>query len=83
LAGLAGDKEVIMVNSLHWQAIDRLADSLTVEAVAEDGTIEAVRVKTAENFALGVQWHPEWRFDQAPFSLALFDAFVRAVAVSA
>jgi len=83
LAGLAGDKEVIMVNSLHWQAIDRLADSLAIEAVAEDGTIEAVRVKGAESLALGVQWHPEWRFDQDPFSLALFDAFVRSTAPSA
>lgn len=83
LAGLAGDKQVIMVNSLHWQAIDRLADSLAVEAVAEDGTIEAVRVKGAKNLALGVQWHPEWRFAEDPFSVALFSAFARAVAVTA
>ena len=83
LAGLAGDKHVIMVNSLHWQAIDRLADSLAVEAVAEDGTIEAVRVKGAKNLALGVQWHPEWRFAEDPFSVALFSAFARAVAVTA
>ena len=32
-----------MVNSLHGQAIDRLAPGMVVEAVAEDGTIEAVR----------------------------------------
>ena len=83
LAGLAGDKNVILVNSLHWQAIDRLADSLAVEAVAEDGTIEAVRVKGAKSFALGVQWHPEWRFDQDPFSMALFSAFAEAVTVTA
>ena len=79
LAGLAGDKEMIMVNSLHWQAIDRLADSLAVEAVAEDGTIEAVRVKGAESFAIGVQWHPEWRFDQDSFSVALFEAFAKTL----
>lgn len=81
LARLAGDKEVIMVNSLHWQAIDRLADRLVVEAVAEDGTIEAVRVKDAENFALGVQWHPEWNFREDPFSMALFDSFAQAITV--
>lgn len=78
LAGLAGDKDVIEVNSLHWQAIDRLADSLAIEAVAEDGTIEAVRVKGAESFAIGVQWHPEWRFEQDPFSMALFSAFAKS-----
>ncbi len=83
LAGLAGDKDVIQVNSLHWQASDRLADSGLVEAVAADGTIEAVRVKAAKSFALGLQWHPEWRFAEDPFSVALFDAFARSVAVTA
>ena len=30
-------------------------------------------------FALGVQWHPEWKFDgQAPISMALFQAFGKA-----
>ena len=48
------------VNSLHRQAIDRLADGLTVEARAPDGTIEAVSVKDAKAFAVGVQWHPEY-----------------------
>ena len=52
--------ERIEVNSLHGQGIDRLADRLTVEAVAEDGTIEAVSVQGAKGFALAVQWHPEW-----------------------
>ena len=79
LAGLAGDKTVIEVNSLHGQAIDRLADGLIVEAAAPDGTIEAVRVKSAKSFAIGVQWHPEWRFAEDPFSAALFAAFFEAV----
>ena len=79
LAGLAGDENVITVNSLHGQAIDRLADDLAIEAMAPDGTIEAVRVKTAKSFAIGVQWHPEWRFAEDPFSAALFAAFFKAV----
>ena len=37
----AGD---IMVNSVHRQAVDRLGPSLAVEAVAPDGTVEAVAV---------------------------------------
>jgi putative glutamine amidotransferase len=65
----------IEVNSLHWQAIDRLAPGLTVEAVAPDGVVEAVRVERARNFALGVQWHPEYRVTENPVSLALFKAF--------
>jgi putative glutamine amidotransferase len=68
-----------MVNSLHWQAIDRLGAGLAVEALAPDGTIEAVRVENAETFAIGVQWHPEWRFAEDEFSAALFAAFSAAV----
>jgi putative glutamine amidotransferase len=65
----------IVVNSLHGQAIDRLAPGLAVEAVAEDGTIEAVRVATAKGFAFGVQWHPEYAYAANPHSMALFAAF--------
>lgn len=67
------------VNSLHGQAIDRLAPGLRIEAVAEDGTIEAVSVEGASNFALSVQWHPEWRWSENRQSRALFAAFGRAI----
>src|SRR6202022_2344175 len=70
---LTGARE-ITVNSLHSQGIDRLAPGLVVEAVAPDGQIEAVRASGA-NFAVGVQWHPEFRVMQNPVSRALFAAF--------
>jgi putative glutamine amidotransferase len=73
LARLLGHDR-ITVNSVHGQAIDRLADTLAVEAVAPDGTIEAVRVPGAA-FALAVQWHPEWEYAADPNSVALFRAF--------
>lgn len=66
------------VNSLHGQAIDRLAPGLVVEATAPDGTIEAVRVANAPGWAFGVQWHPEWRFAENADSMALFQAFGEA-----
>ena len=78
LAGLAGRTE-IAVNSLHSQGIDRIGDGLVIEAIASDGLIEAVRVANASAFALAVQWHPEWRVRENPFSLALFEAFGDAV----
>lgn len=59
LAASAGIEGALMVNSLHWQALDRLGDRLVVEAEAEDGTPEAVSLRGARGFALGVQWHPE------------------------
>jgi putative glutamine amidotransferase len=74
LAHLLG-REALLVNSLHGQAIDVLAPGLAVEAVAEDGTIEAVSVEGARSFALAVQWHPEWRVRESPVSMALFSAF--------
>ncbi len=75
---LFGEAEEIPVNSLHAQGIDRLADGLIVEAVAEDGTIEAVRVAEASSFALGVQWHPEWRVLENPWSRKIYAAFAEA-----
>ncbi|MCF3948074.1 gamma-glutamyl-gamma-aminobutyrate hydrolase family protein [Acidiphilium sp. AL] len=70
----------IMVNSVHGQAIDRLAPGLVVEGVAPDGTIEAVRVETASGFALAVQWHPEWEVMAYPDRARLFAAFGQACA---
>jgi putative glutamine amidotransferase len=80
---LAGARE-IAVNSLHNQAIDRLAPGLVVEAVAPDGTIEAVRcVATASGrtagYAIGVQWHPEYDFTEDTLSRRIFEDFAAAI----
>lgn len=76
IAQAAGeDPAHVMVNSLHAQAIDRPADGLAIEALSEDGVVEAVRVENATAFALGVQWHPEYKVADYPLSLALFAAF--------
>jgi len=68
-------KESMMVNSLHSQGVARLAEGVTVEAVADDGLIEAFRVDSAPGFNLAVQWHPEWRATEDDFSMAMFKAF--------
>lgn len=75
-ARLAGATE-IMVNSLHGQGVDQPAPGLFVEAVAPDGQIEAVSLPSAR-FVVGVQWHPEYRAVENPFSRALFEAFAQA-----
>ncbi|MBU6155542.1 MAG: gamma-glutamyl-gamma-aminobutyrate hydrolase family protein, partial [Alphaproteobacteria bacterium] len=74
LERLAG-KPAVRVNSLHGQGVDRLGEGLVVEATAPDGTIEAIRPADARAFALGVQWHPEWRFWEDAFSASIFGAF--------
>ena len=82
LAALVGPGP-IAVNSLHWQAIDRPAERLVVEGRAPDGTIEAVSVRDAAGFALGVQWHPEFKPLENPVSRQLFGAFGAAAGIRA
>ncbi|MCB1381488.1 MAG: gamma-glutamyl-gamma-aminobutyrate hydrolase family protein [Notoacmeibacter sp.] len=78
LAGIVGAGD-IQVNSLHRQAISKLAPGLAVEATAPDGTVEAVSVIGAKGFAVGVQWHPEyWAATDKP-SGQIFRAFGDAV----
>jgi len=73
----------VKVNSLHSQGVARLADGVSVEAVADDGLIEGFRVDGAKNFALAVQWHPEWKVTEDSFSMAIFKAFGDACRQSA
>ena len=77
LHGIAGSSAAT-VNSLHSQGVERLGSGLTVEAIAEDGLIEAFRVDVHEGFAIGVQWHPEWRVLENDFAHALFRSFGNA-----
>ena len=74
---LAGASEV-MVNSLHGQGIDTLADSLRVEAVTPDGVVEGVRLRNDRTFTVGVQWHAEWKPEEHELSRRLFEEFGRA-----
>ena len=74
LAGVFGAGD-IQVNSVHRQGVDRLGEHLEVEALASDNTVEAVSVKGARAFAVGVQWHPEYWAKTDHASQRLFRAF--------
>lgn len=63
------------VNSLHGQGVARLAKGLVPLAHAADGLVEAFEVAAARNFAVAVQWHPEWLTSENPFYAAIFKAF--------
>jgi putative glutamine amidotransferase len=65
----------LLVNSLHWQGINKLAGPLVAEAFAEDGLVEAIRAPAGNPFSIGVQWHPEWKPLSNPASIALFRRF--------
>ena len=67
--------ETIRVNSLHGQGILEPGERVVIEGIAEDGTIEAIRIADAATFALGVQWHAEYDPQRNPINRALFEAF--------
>jgi len=71
--------ETIRVNSLHGQGILQTGERVVIEGVAEDGTIEAIRIEGASGFALGVQWHAEYDPQHNPVNRALFEAFGEAL----
>lgn len=77
------DSGKLIVNSVHRQAIGELAGELVAEAVAADGVIEAVSVKGARGFAVGVQWHPEYWYASDETSRRIFAAFGDAVCAHA
>lgn len=77
LAGIV-EAEQLAVNSLHNQGIDRLAAGLLVEARATDGTIEAIS-GTGAGYLVGVQWHPEYDFNEDAASYRIFESFGAAI----
>lgn len=79
---LTGEQEV-MVNSLHGQGVEHLADALAVEALSPDGVVEGVRLKHDPGFTVGVQWHAEWEPETRPLCRALYEAFGSAAATRA
>jgi putative glutamine amidotransferase len=63
------------VNSAHHQAVRAAGPHAVVNAVAPDGVIEGIE-SPRHRFALGVQWHPEFRID--PGDARIFAAFIAA-----
>ncbi|MGB6199644.1 MAG: gamma-glutamyl-gamma-aminobutyrate hydrolase family protein [Candidatus Acidiferrales bacterium] len=73
-AGMNAAAELV-VNSSHHQAVLEPGRDLRVTAHATDGTIEGVEYTGAEDWIVGVQWHPERISDKvsgAELSRALF-----------
>src|SRR5258708_1491921 len=67
--------ETIRVNSLHGQGILEPGQRVIVQGVAEDGTIEAIRIAHPPAFDLGVQWLADYDPQRNPINRALFQAF--------
>ncbi|RYH02713.1 gamma-glutamyl-gamma-aminobutyrate hydrolase family protein [Salipiger sp. IMCC34102] len=72
--------DTVMTNSLHGQGIKVAGKRVVIEGHAPDGTPEAIHIAGATGFALGVQWHPEYRAGEDMVSRPLFAAFGAAAA---
>ena len=62
----------LRVNSVHFQAIDRLGEGLVVNARGPEGVIEAVAASHTPAPVFAVQWHPEWRPEGRAHDLAFW-----------
>lgn len=73
LSTLLGEKT--LVNSLHHQAISKLAVPFDPVAWSSDGLIEAFESISNDEFILGVQWHPEAMAPISASQQSLFEHF--------
>ena len=74
-------KDSCLVNSLHGQAIDIIANNLKIEALSDDGIIEAVSIPDHPSFAVGVQWHAEYEPEKNELNRCLFAEFGSACSI--
>lgn len=68
---------LLMVNSLHHQAVKRLAANLRATAISPDGIVEGL--KSPDQLVVAVQCHPEELLDQHSWARSLFERFVARV----
>jgi len=79
LAGALGVTQLV-ANSLHHQAVGRVAPGLTTVAQAPDGVVEGVEWSGSDWWMAGVQWHPEeLTGTREGWDRALFDTFAEVV----
>lgn len=76
------DKPIIVANSRHKQAVNKVGRGLKVNAVAPDGVVEGIEDPSMPLY-LAVQWHPENLSKQQPEHLAPFKLLVERSAQAA
>ena len=71
-------KKKISVNTLHHQCIKELGRDVIPIAYALDDIVEAIEIIDAK-FALGVQWHPEFLYENDQNSKKIFELFIESM----
>ncbi|MDI9894522.1 gamma-glutamyl-gamma-aminobutyrate hydrolase family protein [Rhodococcus sp. IEGM 1381] len=72
------DASAIDVSSAHHQSVARVAEGFTGTAYSADGSVEAIESTRPDQWAVGVQWHPESTGPHEELRRPLFDALRRA-----
>lgn len=72
------EREELLVNSYHHQAIKELSPQLKEMAKSEDGLIEAVYMP-GQKFVWAVQWHPEFSYKRDESSRRILEKFVASM----
>ena len=67
------NKNELMVNSFHHQAVKDLGHRFGATAWSDDGVVEAMEIED-NIFVLGVQWHPERMIEGEMINI--FEAFI-------
>ena len=75
----AHGRDTLDIISVHYQRADRLGAGRKVEALAEDGVVEAVSAEVNGAPVLAVQWHPEWKAAEDPDRQTFFRLLGRAM----
>jgi len=75
LKKILGGREKLAVNAHHQEALVELGKDVLLSAKSPDGVVQAIEIR-GYDFALGVQWHPEFfRQKNSPHHL-IFKAFI-------
>lgn len=64
------------VNSFHFQSIKDLGKGLVMTAVSEDGIVEGIESSDPKKRLLGVQWHPDFYFEEFAHERRMFEFVV-------
>lgn len=75
LSSIVGD-EKLDVNTAHREAVVEVPDNVIINARSPEGVIEGIELPEYE-FALGVQWHPEFFVSEETRHKKIFNAFIQ------
>lgn len=69
-------RKTIQVNSVHHQAVKKVADGFQISGTSPDKIVEVIEKVDSSNWIIGVQFHPEARVEKDTAMFNLFRSFI-------